>query len=314
MRSDGIALWQGLNAVPDGVRAAVTIGVFDGVHRGHQALMREVLQRARENDAIPVVVTFDRHPLSVIAPDKEPAVITTLRQRARAMGDVGIGAILVLRFDDELRHLSAEDFVKRVLVDTLGCVHAVVGANFRFGFQQQGTIETLSDLGAKYGFGVTIFALQTARTEDVVSSSLIRRHIAEGKVEEAAAELTRPFRLEGYVEHGAGRGKTLGFPTANLRIPGRMLLPRLGVYAGWLDVDGARLPAVINVGLNPTFGDRDTPIVEAYALDFDGDLYGKVVELEFTHRLRDEMKFESADALVEQIKQDVARGRALLTG
>ena len=313
MRDSGrLALWQGLGAVPDGTRAAVTIGVFDGVHKGHQALMRDVVERAREHDAVPVVVTFDRHPLEVIAPGKEPALITTLRQRARAMEEVGIAAVLVLRFDDELRHLSAEDFVRQVLVERLGCVHAVVGANFRFGYQQQGTIETLNDLGKKYGFGVTIFALEPAGSDDVVSSSLIRRHIAEGRVEEAAEELTRPFRLEGFVEKGAGRGKGLGFPTANLRLPQKMLLPRIGVYAGWLVVDERRLPAVINVGVNPTFGDRETPIVEAHVLDFDDDLYGKVVEVEFTHRLRDELRFPDATALVEQIKADVVKGRELL--
>lgn len=313
MRGDGIDVFRSLDEVPDSIRpCVVTIGVFDGVHRGHQALMRTVVEKAHALDATPVVVTFDRHPLEVIAPGSEPALLTTLPQRARIMATVGIQAVVVLRFDDHLRHMTAEDFVRTVLVDTLGCVHAVVGANFRFGHKQAGTIETLHDLGKAYGFDVTIFALQMAEEADVVSSTMIRRHIAEGLVERAAEALDRPFRLEGYVEHGANRGATLGFPTANLRIPARMLLPKLGVYAGWLLWKSERFPCVMNVGLNPTFGDRSTPIVEAHVLDFNKDLYGEIVEVEFTHRLRDELKFDRVQDLVDQVHADVERARSLL--
>jgi riboflavin kinase / FMN adenylyltransferase len=167
-------------------------------------------------------------------------------------------------------------------------------------------------LRRRFGFGVTVFALQLGAEEEVVSSSLIRRHIAEGEMEQVATELDRPYRLEGTVERGASRGRELGFPTANLSVRDHMLLPKLGVYAGWLWWKDARHPAVINVGLNPTFGDRDTPIVEAHVLDFDQDLYGEEIEIEFTHRLRDELRFSNVDSLVTQMTADVEHARGLL--
>jgi len=313
VRSDGIVLYHGLDEVPPGIRpTVVSIGVFDGVHRGHQALMRTVIEKATELNATPVVVTFNRHPLAVIAPGSEPPLITTLGQRARVMGEVGIKALVVLEFDDTMRHMSPEEFVRAVLVDGLGCSHVVVGANFRFGHQQAGTIETLSDLGGKFGFGVTIFALQLDRGDEVVSSSLIRKHIADGDMEQVAEELSRPYVLEGSVEHGSSRGHDLGFPTANLAVHEHMILPKLGVYAGWMRWKGDRFPAVVNVGLNPTFGDRDTPIVEAFIIDFDQDLYGQTIEIEFTHRLRDELRFTNVDDLVTQMHADVEQARELL--
>ncbi len=309
----GIVLYHGLGEVPPGVRpTVVSIGVFDGVHRGHQALMRTVVEKASELNATPVVVTFSRHPLAIIAPGSEPPLITTIGQRARVMAEVGIRALVVLEFDDAMRHMSPEAFVRTVLVDGLGCIHVVVGANFRFGHQQAGTIETLADLGVRFGFGVTIFALQLDRGDEVVSSSLIRKHIAEGDMEQVAEELDRPYVLEGTVEHGSSRGRDLGFPTANLAVHDHMILPKLGVYAGWMRWKGERYPAVVNVGLNPTFGDRDTPIVEAFVIDFDQDLYEETVEIEFTHRLRDELRFTNVDDLVTQMHADVDQARGLL--
>ena len=292
--------------------SAVTIGVFDGVHRGHQALMRTVVERAHEASAQAVVVTFDRHPLEVIAPGREPRLITTLPQRARLMGALGIDAVVVLQFDEKFRLLSPEEFVRQVLIDALGCVHVVVGANFRFGHDQAGTIETLSDLGRAYDFRTTIFALQMGGEADVVSSSMIRKHLTEGLVERVAEELDRPFRVEGVVERGAGRGKGLGVPTANLRIPERIITPKLGVYAGWMWWRGDRYPVVMNIGVNPTFGDRTTPVLEVHVLDFDQDLYGEIVEIEFTHRLRDEQRFPSVDELIAQMKADIVRARGFL--
>jgi len=306
-----LTVYEGLEDIPESFGpSALTIGVFDGVHRGHQALMATVIAKARELDAVPAVVTFDRHPLEIIAPGKEPPLLTTLPQRARVMESVGIEALVVLRFDDELRTLSPEDFVGKILVEQLQARHVVVGANFRFGHQQAGTIETLNDLGPAYGFDTTIFALQMGGTEEVVSSTLIRRHIADGEVERAGEELERPYRIEGHVERGAGRGKGLGYPTANLRIPARMLLPKLGVYVVRVRRRDAVLPGVANVGLNPTFEDRRDPVIEVFILDFDEDLYGEVVEVEFTHRLRDEQKFPDPAALVQQIRRDVEAARA----
>ncbi len=288
----------------------VTIGVFDGVHKGHQMLMRRVIERAAEQSATPGVVTFDRHPLEVVAPGKEPALITTVRQRAEVLESLGMGVLLILRFDDALRRLEAKDFVRTVLVETLDVRHVVVGSNFRFGYNHAGSVATLHELGAVYGFGVDIFSLLGG--DDAISSTLIRRKIAGGEVETVAEELGRPFRVEGHVEHGAGRGKGLGIPTANLRIAPRMVLPKIGVYAGYLIWKDERHPAVINVGLNPTFEERSAPVVEVHALDFDADLYGQVVGVEFTHRLRDEMRFAGAEPLMEAIREDIRKARVLL--
>lgn len=304
-------VFTGIEEVPPGFGPSVaTIGVFDGLHRGHQSLIRMVVEKARELDASPVVVTFDRHPLEVVAPGKEPPLITTLEQRTQVMASLGIEGVLVLRFDDALRRLSAEEFVAKILVGALRVAHVVTGSNFRFGYQHAGTIETLNDLAARHGFGLTAVAL--VADAEPISSSLIRRQIAAGEVETVAEELGRPFRLDGVVVRGAGRGKGLGIPTANLALDGRLILPKLGVYAGWLIHEGARLPAVINVGMNPTFEDRTRPVVEVHALDFEADLYGKVVGVEFTQRLRDELKFPGASELMAQIRKDIEQARAIL--
>lgn len=300
-----------LESVPPDVKPSVaTIGVFDGVHKGHQMLIRSLVERGRELRATPVVVTFDRHPLQLLAPGKEPPLITTLRQRAEVLDALGIEMLLVLEFNDRLRHLEPQEFVKEVLVDALGAVHVVVGGNFRFGYQHAGTVQGLQELGQAYGFGVTIFSLLGG--EEAVSSTMIRRQLAEGEVERVAEELGRPFRLEGHVVEGAGRGKGLGIPTANLRIASGLVLPKIGVYAGRLTWEGRARPAVINVGLNPTFENRTAPVVEVHVLDWEGDLYGEVVSVEFTHRLRDELKFEGPQELIAAIRKDIGQARALL--
>lgn len=304
-------VYRSINEIPPGIKpTAVTIGVFDGVHKGHQMLIRRVVELARQTGATPGVVTFDRHPLEVVAPGKEPAMISTVDQRAEVLGGLGIEFVLVLTFDEDLRRLEPHEFVRDILVDGLGVTHVVVGSNFRFGYNHAGTVATLHELGSIEGFGVDIFSLLGG--EDAISSTLIRRQIAGGEVEVVAEELGRPFRLEGEVVTGAGRGKGLGIPTANLQISARMALPKIGVYAGWLTIDGTPHAAVVNVGLNPTFEDRTDPVVEVHVLDYDADLYGKTVAIEFTHRLRDEMKFDGPDPLVEQIRADIAQARALL--
>lgn len=302
---------RGLDRIPAEIKPCVaTIGVFDGVHRGHQALIRAVVEQARARSVDAVVVTFDRHPLEIIAPGKEPPLLTTDRQRSEAIAEAGADWLVLLEFDEEFRSLSPEAFVEQVIVGRLGCVHVVTGVNFRFGYGHAGTIETLTDLAARYGFEVAIFAL--VADGEPISSSRIRALIAEGDVETAAEDLGRPVVIEGTVGPGAGRGRGLGIPTANLVVDERLLLPGNGVYAGWLRWRGGRAPAVINVGLNPTFEDRDRPIVEAHALDFDEDLYGQEVGVEFTRRLRDERPFESVEALMDQIHQDIAIARDLL--
>ncbi|TMK23044.1 MAG: bifunctional riboflavin kinase/FAD synthetase [Actinobacteria bacterium] len=310
---------QGTAGLPQDVKPSVaTIGVFDGVHVGHQMLLKKVVDEARARDAKAVVVTFDRHPLELLSPPDAPQLITTLRQRAEVFEALGIDMLLVLRFDDRLRNLEPDQFVDRVLVDALGAVHLVVGENFRFGHGGAGSVEMLAELGKERGFTVEVFSLLEGAgggdgaSQPAVSSSLIRRQLADGDVEHVAEELGRPFRLEGHVVRGAGRGRGLGIPTANLDVPAKVILPKVGIYAGWMEHAGERHPAVINIGYNPTFEERDRPIVEVHALDFDGDLYGRVIGVEFTHRLRDERKFPDADSLMEEIRRDIARARDLL--
>jgi riboflavin kinase / FMN adenylyltransferase len=305
---------QGLGGLPEGVKPSVaTVGVFDGVHVGHQMLIRKVVDEARTRGVTSVVVTFDRHPLELLSPKDAPQLITTLRQRAEVFEELGVDVLLVLRFDDKFRQFPAEHFIEKVLVESLGVVHLVVGANFRFGHGGTGTVEMLEEMGRQLGFTIDVFSLLGQEdVPDAVSSSLIRRQLAEGDVEHVAEELGRPFRLEGHVVKGAGRGRKLGIPTANLDVPEKVILPKVGVYAGWLEHAGERHPAVINVGYNPTFEERDRPIVEVHALDFDADLYGRVIGVEFTHHLRDELKFESGDAMMVEIRKDIARARDLL--
>jgi riboflavin kinase/FMN adenylyltransferase len=305
---------QGLTGLPADVKPSVaTVGVFDGVHRGHQMLIKKVVDEARARGASSVVVTFDRHPLELLSPKDAPELITTLRQRAEVFEQIGVDVLLVLRFDDRFRRYPPEHFIEAVLVEALGAVHLVVGADFRFGHGGSGSVETLQKMGEELGFSVDVFSLleDTAGSE-AVSSSLIRRQIHDGEVERVAEELGRPFRLEGHVVKGAGRGRTLGIPTANLEVPPKVILPKVGVYAGWMVVGGERVPAVINVGYNPTFEERDRPIVEAHALDWDGDLYDRVIGVEFTHRLRNELKFPDAESMMEEIRRDIARARELL--
>ena len=305
---------QGLSGLPADVKPSVaTVGVFDGVHLGHQMLIRRVVEEARSRGAKAVVVTFDRHPLELLNPPIAPRLITTLRQRAEVFSEIGIDVLLVLRFDDKFRQFPAEDFIHRVIVGGLGAVHLVVGANFRFGHGGSGTVETLQRLGVENGFDVDVFELLDGSAEDeAVSSSLIRRQLADGEVERVARELGRPFRLEGHVVKGAGRGRALGIPTANLELPPRIMLPKVGVYAGWMEHGGHRRPAVINVGFNPTFEDRATPVVEVHVLDFDEDLYGAVIGVEFTHHLRDEHKFPDGESMMVEIRKDIAKARELL--
>lgn len=314
-RVGALTVYEGIDEIhPEARPSVATIGVFDGVHRGHRALVRRVVERAGARAAVPAVVTFDRHPLEVVAPAKAPQLLTTLPQRARLLEAAGVRALVVLRFDDGFRHMPPDDFVRAVLVDGLGCIEVVVGADFRFGYRQAGTIETLADLGRRHGFDVTIFAL-VAGDGEKVSSTMIRAAIADGDVGRASEALGHPYRLDGVVERGAGRGRGLGFPTANLRVPERVVLPKIGVYAGWMIVAGERYEAAINVGVNPTFEDRTQPIVEAFLIDVEEiELYGEVVEVEFAHRLRDEVKFPDAASLARQIQIDVRQARELLNG
>lgn len=298
----------------DGVEHAASvasIGFFDGVHRGHQTIIRRAVRAAEDAGLRSVVVTFDRHPMEVVKPGSQPKLLMTLGRRAQVLADQGVDLVVVMPFDDELRHLPPEGFIDRVLVGPLQARKVIVGANFRFGHKAAGDVTMLADLGPSRDFtveGVTLLELD----DEVISSTEIRARVDAGDVERAAELLGRPHLVDGVVVRGDARGQTLGFPTANLRVSRRVVVPAQGVYAGMCHLpDGTRNPCVTNVGVNPTFGGHELR-VEAYLLDYTGDLYGLNVAVDFRHRIRDEERFDGAQALVEAIRADVETARRLL--
>jgi riboflavin kinase/FMN adenylyltransferase len=290
--------------------AAVTIGFFDGVHRGHQTVIRRTVDVAGARGLTPVAVTFDRHPREVLTPGREPQLLSTLERKAGLIADLGVECLVVLEFTEEFSSWPAEDFVRRVLAEGLSARHTVVGSNFTFGHRAMGTLSTLTDLGAAYGFtaeGVALLQLDGR----AVSSSSIREELAKGDLDWPEVALGRRFVLDGRVVPGAGRGRALGVPTANLEVGHRMLLPAEGVYAGKAELAQGTFVAAVNVGRNPTFGGEPLH-AEAYLIDFDGDLLGESIAVEFWARLREEIRFESSDDLVRQIWDDVERTKELV--
>jgi len=310
--------WYGLGDVPpDWAGCVATIGVFDGVHRGHQRVVERAVQIGREQGLPVVVVTFDPHPDEVVRPAPHPASLTSERRLAQLLAGLGADALLVLPFTVEFSRLSPDDFVRIVLADRLHAAAVVVGEDFRFGHRAAGDVPLLTELGGKYDFTAEGVPLLIAGGV-TISSTAIRERLAAGDVAGAAGILGRPHRVEGVVVRGHMRGRALGFPTANLEVPPRMAIPADGVYAGWLtrlDLDGnetERWPAAISVGTNPTFGGGDRS-VEAYALDRDDlDLYGVHAAIDFADRLRGNDRFETVDALVTQMHADVAQARAAI--
>lgn len=310
--------WHGLAELPPGWGApggcVVTVGFFDGVHRGHQAVVRRAVALAHERGAPAVVLTFDPHPSEIVRPGTHPPLLSTAAHRSDLMEQLGVDAVLVLPFTAELSQLTPEEFVRQVLVERLHAVAVVVGQNFRFGHRAAGSVETLAELGQKYGF--TAEGLPLAAPEGVAeqrfSSTDVRRMVLAGDVEAAALRLGRPHRVEGIVVRGAQRGREMGFPTANVDTPLHTAIPADGVYAGWLVVDGDPLPAAISIGTNPTFDDT-ARTVEAYAIGrTDLELYGKYVAVDFLARLRGQERFDSMEALVKRMNQDVEEATALI--
>jgi len=296
----------GVGMLPLGVGpTAVTIGFFDGVHRGHRAVFRRTVEVARRRGLVPVAVTFDRHPREVLTPGQEPPLLTTMERKAGLIAELEIEALVVLEFDEEFSGWPPEEFVERVLVRGVSAAHAVVGSNFTFGHKAAGTLAVLNDLGAASGFTVEGMSLLKLDGRPVSSSS-IREALAAGDLEWPALALGRRYAVDGVVMPGAGRGRAMGFPTANVTVPGRMLLPAEGVYAGKAHADGEAWVAAISVGTNPTFGHEPLHL-EAFLLDFDGDVTGRLLSVEFWERLRDQVRFESAEDLVRQMKEDVER-------
>ena len=293
--------------------SVVTIGVFDGVHRGHRTLIGRARQQAEAQGRRSVVVTFDRHPMEVVRPGSQPAYLQNLDRKITALLAEGVDLVYVLTFDYEFSQQSADEFIRQTLAGPIRARQVIVGANFRFGHGAEGDVTMLAERGDELGFEVQ--AVTLLEVEGVaISSSEIRDRIARGEVEWAREGLGRPHVLEGAVVKGEARGHTIGFPTANVEVDDRMQMPARGVYAGHAVVlgrDGTLHPMVVNVGQRPTFG-GDHVTVEAHLLDTDLDLYGEHLALSFEHRLRDERKFSGVDELTAQITADVARARQLL--
>jgi riboflavin kinase / FMN adenylyltransferase len=303
--------WRGLEAIPNGWgRSVVTIGVFDGVHRGHAQLIGHAVQRARELSVPCVLMTFDPHPSEVIRPGSHPAQLTTLRRRADLVEQLGVDVFFVLPFTVELSRMPADEFVHEVLVERLHVAEAAVGDNFTFGHKALGNIELLRALGQRFGFtagGVDLLS-QDGLT---FSSTYIRSCIDAGDVAAAATALGRPHRVEGIVVRGDQRGRSMGYPTANLSTPRHTAIPADGVYACHFVHRGRTLAAAGSIGTNPTFSGRERR-VEAFVLDIDEDFYGEQVALDFVDRLRGMWRFDTTDKLVSQIEDDVARTREVL--
>jgi riboflavin kinase / FMN adenylyltransferase len=315
-----VRVWRGLADVPAGWGACVaTAGVFDGVHRGHQLIVRTAVDAAKALGLPVVVITFEPHPDEVVRPGTHPPLLCTVRRRAELLTGLGADAVCVLPFDLEFSRLDPDEFVRLVLADRLHAARVVVGENFTFGHRARGDVPLLGQLGEKYDFTAVGVPLLVSGGV-TISSSYIRERLAEGDVAAAAAALGRPHRVEGVVVRGHQRGRALGFPTANLETPPYTAIPADGVYAGWLaslTLDGAedaRWPAAISIGTNPTF-DGAERTVEAYALDRDDlDLYGVHVAADFGARLRPTLRFDSVGDLVDQIRRDVDEARRLTAG
>jgi riboflavin kinase / FMN adenylyltransferase len=312
--------WEGLHDVPDGWGpSVVTIGVFDGVHRGHQRVVRRATEIAAGLGLPVVVVTFDPHPDEVVRPGSHPPFLCSARRRAELLAGLGVDAVCVLPFTREFSQLGPDEFVRAVLVDRLHAARVVVGEDFRFGYRATGDVALLAELGEKYEFtaeGVPLVADDGVR----ISSSGIRALLAAGDVTAAERDLGRPHRVEGVVVRGHQRGRALGFPTANLETLPHTAIPADGIYAGWLTSldplgrEVQRWPAAISVGTNPTF-DVQERSVEAYALDRDDlDLYGVHVAVDFIARLRGMERFDSVDDLVAQMHLDIDAARLVCSG
>ena len=314
--------WRGLEATPGDLgRTVVTVGMYDGVHRGHQALIGAAVARARSMRRPCLLLTFDPHPAEVVRPGSHPAILTSLDRKAELVAELGVDAMCVLPFTPEFMRLAPETFTHTVLVEHLHAAQVVVGENFTYGHRAAGNVSTLAVEGRRFGFAVEGIPLAEDSSdggEVTISSTYIRACVAAGDLQSAARALGRPHRVDGVVVRGDQRGRDLGYPTANVETPPFTAIPADGVYAGHLVTrnprTGAtrdRFPAAVSVGTNPTFqGSRRT--VEAFVLDYDGDLYGEHVGVEFVERLRPMASFPDVASLVEAMDEDVAHTRRIL--
>jgi riboflavin kinase/FMN adenylyltransferase len=308
------------SACPEpGPGTAVTIGAYDGLHLGHRAVIEKVKATAREQGLSSAVVTFDRHPASVVRPESAPKLLCDLDQKLELLESTGVDLTVVITFDAERASETAEDFVQAVLVDCLRARSVIVGADFHFGKGRAGNVGLLRDLGPGFDFDVLGMELvdadgRPADDSDRVSSTAIRRALVLGDLDAANAMLGRHHEVRGVVAHGDARGRELGFPTANVSVPGSILLPADGIYAGWFErPDGSVHPTAISLGRRPTFYETaDVSLLEAHLHGFDGDLYDEAVAVRFVARLRGEQKFDSAADLVAQMRRDCDAARSVL--
>jgi riboflavin kinase / FMN adenylyltransferase len=298
---------------------AVTIGAYDGLHLGHRAVIDQVRRRAAAEGLRSAVVTFDRHPASVVRPESAPRLLTDLEQKLELIAATGVDYCLVITFDEARSKEPAEDFVTEVLVGCLRARAVIVGHDFHFGHRRRGNVDLLRAMGPDHGFEVGDVELVDEHGEAVgedhkVSSTTIRHALAEGDLATATRLLGRHYEVRGVVAHGDERGRELGFPTANVSVPGDILLPADGIYAGWFErADGSVLPAAISLGRRPTFyAEAHASLLEAHVLDFSGDLYDEAVRVRFVERLRGEVRFDTAEALVEQMRRDCDDARRIL--
>lgn len=320
-----VTIWYGLDRVPDDLgETVVTIGVFDGVHRGHQELMRRTVQTAEDLHAESVMITFDPHPTVVFLPEAVPPLLTPVEERARQAELMGIDHVVVIAFTPEISSWSPEEYIQKALIETLHAQGVIIGTNFTFGKDASGTSQTMKEIGERKGLKVDVVEL-LEDGDHVVCSTWIRDRLAQGDMEAVSAALGRAFTVTGEVEHGAGRGgRALGFPTANQYFPEKFALPAEGVYAGYLEVlpragedadakvgtmpVGQPLPAAISVGHNPTFG-HEPLSVESFVLDHEADLYGREVRVSFIQHLRGQETYDSMDELIAAIDRDVQHTR-----
>ncbi len=297
------------DAAPSGP-AIVAVGMFDGVHIGHQHLLRRLVETARQRGCVPAVLTFFPHPDVVLGRASGRYYLTTPEGRAAELGKLGVQIVVTHPFNDEVRHIRAADFVDQLLA-YLHLRELWVGPDFALGYKREGNVEFLRALGEQKNFSVEVMDLVgNDSSGKIISSSGIRAALEAGDVEQAAKWLGRPYRLVGEVVHGDGRGRTIGFPTANMDVWDEQVLPQNGVYAGWVHLNGETFMSVANIGIRPMF--PGAVRVEAHLLDFDRDIYGKEIIFDVVARLRPEARYDSLEALIEQIHKDVALGRELL--
>ena len=303
---------QELGQLPPERESVLAIGVFDGVHRGHQHLISHLTAEAKRRGYLAGVVTFRNHPASVLDPDFKPHYLTSVEERLGLIKDLGVDFAVPISFDLEMSHLPASRFVE-LLQERLHMRGLVVGPDFAMGYRREGDAKNLASLGREMGFTVSVARPLVDGEGRVIRSTTAREALARGEVAHVAALMGRNFALTGRVVKGLGRGGPLGFPTANLQLPEDMAIPGDGVYATWASIDSRRYMAATSIGVHPTFREGDHTL-EVFVLDFEGDLYQRHIRLEFVRRVRDEVEFDSAQALQQQVDRDVTETRAILQG